>query len=127
MDQLGFSLLVHGASLIDVEDFRDQVPPSQLEVLRPQLDGDSHNELVTLVALTISMASLTAFTAWLLRTHQSEEVEHRATVRKPDGTEIDLYVKVKRHSSQAPEAQVLKQIAAALGVSESTILAVSPG
>ena len=62
---------------------------------------------------------------WLLRTRQGETIEYKVTIRKPDGSETDVHLKIKRSSSEAPKAQIIKQIAAALKIPEDSIIAAS--
>lgn len=127
MGEQAFSVLIREVSLIDIEELSQEVPPSDLDVVQPGSGDDSHNELATLLILTLTPAALTAVTAWLLRTSAGEVVNYRVTIRSPDGTEMDVQLKIKRHTSEAPKSQIIKQIADALKLPEDAILQASAG
>lgn len=120
-----YSVVLGDVSLIDVEDFKAGVPASDLHVIRPKGNDDSHNELATILILTLSVPALTALTMWLLRTRASEIIDYTVTIRKPDGTEMTVHLKIKRTSSEAPNSQAIKQIAEALKLPEDAILVAS--
>ena len=123
MNQPNYRLVLRDTSLIDVEEMRADVPAGELEVVQPGRDAETHNELATILLLSVTVSALTGFTLWLLRKHASETIDYKVTVRNPDGSESDVHLKIRRNSSEAPEAQVIKQIAAALKVPENVILA----
>ncbi|QDZ06424.1 hypothetical protein FPZ24_02155 [Sphingomonas panacisoli] len=122
MAQHAYAMVIHDASLIDVAELSADVPPQDLTVVQPVKGDDSHNELATIVILALAPIPIAAFTAWALKKTASELVEYRVTIRRPDGTEMDVYLKINRRSSEAPDAQVIKQIAEALRVPESAIV-----
>jgi hypothetical protein len=119
------SLILKEASLLDAEEIKASIPPADLTVIGPSDDPESHNELATVLILALTPVVVTAITMWLLRTHQEEIVEYKVTARKPDGSETEIYLKINRSSSEAPKAQVIKQIAEALKVPEDSILAMA--
>jgi hypothetical protein len=125
MDRSGFSLVMKEASLIDVEEIKADLPASDLEVVQPTSDAETHNELVTILVLALTPMALAAVSMWLLRKHDSEIIDYVVTIRNPDGSETDVHLNIKRSSSEAPKEQIIKQIAAALKVPEHTILAAS--
>jgi hypothetical protein len=122
---LVYKIKLEEVSLIDVEEIKKPLKKSDVQVLGPTVDGDTHNELATILLLTLGPPALTAFTVWLMRTHDQELIELKITVRRPDGSEQIVELKIKRSSSKAPERQVIEQIAKALAVPEDAILNVS--
>ena len=127
MSQESFSMIIRDASLIDVEELRSEVPATELKVVQPHPDDDSHNELATIVILTLTPIAITALTAWLLRTHAEEYIDYMVTVRGPDGTETTVHLKIKRRSSEAPKSQVIKQLSQALKLPEDAIVRATAG
>ena len=123
MSGLRYSLVMKDASLIDVEELKADLPSIELKVIQPQKDAESHNELATILIMALSAPAVTALTAWLLRTHDSEVIEYKVTVRNPGGSETDVHLKIKRSSSKAPKARIIKQIAEALKIPEDAIMA----
>src|SRR4051794_26076348 len=110
MTKAGYQVVLKDASLLDLEEMKQEIPPSDVEIVQPGNDAETHNELATIFLITISVSALTALTMWLLRKYSSEVIEYKVTVRNPDRSEIDVYLKLDRRSSEAPEAQVIKQI-----------------
>ena len=121
-----YSLVLKEVSLIDAEELKVGVPATDLDVVEPEIGSESHNELATIIILALSAPALSAMTMWLLRTTQNETIDYRTTVRKPDGSEEEVHLKIKRNSSTAPEAQVIKQMAAALKIPEDALLKLAP-
>lgn len=121
MEAKKYAIVLRDVSLIDVEEFKAGVQQDEMRVIQPGKGNESHNELATILVLTLAPPALTALTVWLLRDTENELVEYHATIRRPDGTEIVVHLKIKKSSSQAPEAQVVKQIAEALKVPEIDI------
>lgn len=62
--------------------------------------------------------ALTALTFWMLRSNDSETIKYDVTIRRPDGTELIIHLKVSRSASEAPKSQVIKQIAEVSPVSD---------
>ena len=127
MSSQSYSMVIRDASLIDVEELRSEVPASDLNVVQPDQGNDSHNELATILILTLTPIAITALTAWLLRTHADEDIDYKVTVRGPDGTETTVQLRIKRKSSEAPKSQVIKQLAEALKLPESAIVQATAG
>jgi hypothetical protein len=122
----GYSLVLKEASLIDIEEIRAEVPAGDFTVLQPSEDAESHNELATVLVLSLTSLALSAMSMWLLRTRTGEVIDYKFTIRSPEGSETDVQIKIRRSSSEAPKAQVIKQIAAALKIPEASIIAASP-
>jgi hypothetical protein len=117
-----YTVVLRDISLIDVADFRNEVPAQDLQVVQPGNGDDSHNELATVLILALAGPAITALTLWLLRTHDSETIDYKVTLKHPDGGEVTVNLKLKRSSSEAPKSQIVRQIAEALKVPESAIL-----
>jgi hypothetical protein len=127
VEQHGYSLVLRDASLIDANEIKSLIPgkdhnEGEIKIVQPEAGSESHNELATILILALSEPIITATALWLLETYKSEEIEYKVTVRKPDGTEKDVHLKIKRKSSEAPKAQIIKQIAEALKIPEKDIL-----
>jgi hypothetical protein len=118
-------MVLTDASLIDFEEIRSEISPAEIDVVRPGTDTDSHNELATILLIALTVSAMSGFTLWLLRTYDSEVIDYKVRIRSPDGGEIGVELKIKRSSSEAPKAQVIKQIAAALKLPETAIVGAS--
>jgi hypothetical protein len=69
----------------------------------------SHGEL-TLITAYFAMSALTALAAYLLRSTEDELVEEDVDIVHPDGRRETRHVKVHRKKSEAPAADIIKQI-----------------
>jgi hypothetical protein len=116
------SIILRDVSLIDLDDLRNSLPHGNFSQSTGGASSDSHDELATIFILTITPLVITAFTAWLLRTHTEEQIQYQIITRNPNGTETTLSLNIDRSSSKAPEAQIVSQIAKALKVPESAII-----
>jgi hypothetical protein len=125
VNQAGYRVVLMDASLIDFEEIKSEISPAQIEVVRPGNDTESHNELATILLIALTASAMSGFTLWLLRKHGSEVIDYKIKVRNPDGWETEVELKIRRSSSEAPEAQVIKQIAAALRLPEAAIVGAS--
>ncbi len=121
MTHASYSLILRDISQLDVSDLQSRLSEEGMRVVEPSGEG-VHNELATIAIILLTAQALTALTLWMLRTRSGETIERNVTVRKPDGTEVTVRLKLTRESSQAPEAQIVKQIAEALKLPERAIL-----
>jgi len=60
--------------------------------------------------IMVTMAALSTLAAYLLRKHKGESFEEDVEERLPDGTVKIRKVKWTKSSSEAPEADIIKQI-----------------
>ncbi len=125
MSQDRFQLSFHHISLIDIEDLKQKIDESEISIIEPPKDGESHNELSelgTIALITITHASITALAFWLIKNRKEELIEWCVTVRTPAGLEITTNLKISRSESSAPEEQILKQLSEALKLSADDIV-----
>jgi hypothetical protein len=117
-----YAIVLRDASLIDIDEIKGSLPKTDLQVLQPTGADETHNELATILLLSLTKTAIVAFTLWLLRNRDTENVEYDAVIRRPDGTETTVRLKIRRNSSSAPDAQATQQIADALDVPVERLL-----
>jgi hypothetical protein len=84
--------------------------------------GDTHGELATLTAaVIISLASLRVLAVWLAKKHDRRTFKATFDVVNRDGSRRAVTVESSSASTEAPDAQVLKQLAAVCNVDLSQL------
>jgi hypothetical protein len=73
------------------------------------LDAGTHGEVATFTAL-VALPLIGAVAAFFLSSHKGQTFEEDLEVVYPDGRVVRRTVRYRAHSSQAPEAEIIRQI-----------------
>jgi hypothetical protein len=95
-----------GLTKLDALELRDD-PAFRLE--ENKIPGGNFGELTTVTAY-VAVSGISALAAFLLRKHHNEDFFEEVEDVKPDGSVKRRVVKWTRKSSEAPDAEVIKQI-----------------
>jgi hypothetical protein len=127
MEASGYAIILEDLSEIDRHELERNIPPENLSVIEPQVPEGAHGELITITAVVVvSVSAIAGFTAWALKKWRREKFELIAKVRKPDGTEQEVTIKIDKTSSTPPNEQVLQALAGIFKVPVEVLVAQMP-
>jgi hypothetical protein len=95
-----------GLTKLDVKQFERAPGVTFEEVSVPK---GSHGE-VALFTAVIAMSALSALAAYILRKHNYQTFEETIEIVHPDGRVVKHTIKWEAKKSEAPEAELIKQI-----------------
>src|SRR5271155_698910 len=95
----------------DVRDICNELDGQPAGLTPETVPGERYGEPGTiLLALAVAEPTLLALTAWLLKRRRRQTVTVRSRVLLNDGTEFEKSVSINISDSEAPSADVLRQL-----------------
>lgn len=111
----------------DVRDITAGLPDGSASLEPERLDGAKYGEPATIaLALVVAVPVVRALAAWVLKRRRKQKVDIRARVLHADGSEVELTVRVDLSDSESPEASVIQQLVAGLGLESALPRSDSP-
>lgn len=80
-----------------------------LKIQKQEIPGDTHGELTTFVVI-VTLAGISALSAYLLRKHNRRSFTETLEVTHPDGRIERRTVHWDQNSVEAPDSAIIKQI-----------------
>ena len=97
---------IHGLLKLDVKEIEDE---DGVRFEKQMVPEGSHGEVALFTAI-FAMSALTTLAAYLLRKHDNQTFEETVEIQHPDGRSERRVVKWSSASSEAPEADIIRQI-----------------
>jgi hypothetical protein len=107
------TLHVPFATKLDALELRQQLGPEQVTIEPVTPGQDLHGELATATAIVVvTLAGLRVLAAYLMKDRRKGVMTRHVQVTMPDGTTRAETITLNVDMAKAPEAEVLKQLAA---------------
>lgn len=101
----------------DVQDITRQLSTQSPGLTPEQIPGSRYGEPTMLVlAVACATPTIHALAAWAMKNRRKQRIELRAKVLYSDGSEVDRSAILSFSESDAPDAQVIKQLIDGLGL-----------
>ena len=123
MKNSGFKIRIPDLTELDKLKLAKELGSETVTFETQSLPAGTLGELTTLAAVVIvSLSALRVLAIHLARKHQGRDASITTEVTSPDGTVSKTTVRISSKSSDAPDAQVLKQLGAACNVDISSLI-----
>jgi hypothetical protein len=107
---------------LDQLELGKRLPAEDLTFESAQEGRDLHGELMLATAVVlVTLSALRVLAAYLLRKHNRKAFKQQLEVVAADGSRRTTTVEYTADSAEAPDAQILKQLAAACHVDLGTL------
>ncbi|WP_405163309.1 hypothetical protein OG203_44825 [Nocardia sp. NBC_01499] len=101
----------------DVQDISRELATQSPGLTPEAVPGSRYGEPTMLVlAVAFAIPTIQALAAWALKNRRKQRIELRAKVLYSDGSEVDRSAIISFSESEAPDAQVIKQLIDGLGL-----------
>jgi hypothetical protein len=102
--------------MLDTRELERQLPAGSCQIEREKVEGGTHGDLglAAVAAVIVSPAALHAITLWLLKKRQRQSVTLKIEKIGPDGVIERSTLEFKSSSTEAPAADVAKQIVSSM-------------
>jgi hypothetical protein len=80
-----------------------------------------------ILAIVVAAPTIKALAAWMLKRRRKQRIELRARVLYNDGTEVERTALISFSESDAPQAEVIKQLTEGLGISGDSLMELLDG
>jgi hypothetical protein len=102
---------------LDELELRKELGPDAVRFEHDQHADEMHGEIATATAIMlVSLAALRVLAVHLARAHDRKSFRKRVEIEHPDGRRQVEEIVYETSSSEAPEAEVLKQLATACAI-----------
>lgn len=116
------SIKIPDLTKLDQLELEGQLENGRLHIEEHE-ETETHGELATATAVVlVSLAALRVIAVWLSKKNQRTSFKKVIEVVDPTGNKRTFTIEYDRRSSTPPEAEVLKQLAAACNVDTSSLL-----
>lgn len=100
-----------GLDELDVIELEDSLDPSMVQFEAQPIEPGRYGEPATITAIIIiSVASLKALSAWLMKNKQTKHLKKTVEKFYEDGTREVVTLELDLSTSTAPEAELVKQL-----------------
>lgn len=101
----------------DVRDISRELATQSPGLTPETVPGSRYGEPTMLVlAVAFAVPTVQALATWALKNRRKQRIELRAKVLYSDGSEVDRSAIISFSESEAPDAQVIKQLIDGLGL-----------